>query len=467
MRKRGVAARSLAAGAVLALALLPGVAGSQQPDPAAPAAKKGEATAAEPAGPPQLDARAWILVDPRDDAVLAAKAGDRRLPIASATKLMTAYLALKKLKPKQTLAAAPYKALAAESLLGLRAGEKVTVKDLLYALMLPSANDAAETLAVGVGGTVPRFVAQMNRQANALGLDDTSYATPVGLDDPDNFSSAADLVTLATVLLENPLFARIVDTETTTLQSGDRPRRITSRNTLLGRDPSVDGVKTGHTIQAGYVLVGSATRDGTRLVSAVLGARSEAGRDAETLKLLDYGFSLYRPSSPVAAGEELADPKLDYRDDRLPLVARRGVEVSAREGQAVETEVDAPEELSGEIEEGEPLGEVLVTVDGREADRVPLVASESAEAATLTDKTVGTAQNPLILIPAGLAVILVGVVLATRGRGSEESEPAAPRSPTRRRERGPQQRTPEERRKMHEERMRKRKKRPGEGGGSP
>jgi D-alanyl-D-alanine carboxypeptidase (penicillin-binding protein 5/6) len=300
----------------------------------------------------------------------------------------------------------------------------------------------------------------MNREAQALGLSSTAFANPIGLDDPGNYSSAADLAALAEDLLENPLFARIADSETAVLRSGDRPRRLTSRNLLLGEDPTVDGVKTGHTLDAGWVLVGSATRDGTQLVSVVLGARSEAGRDAETEKLLDYGFSLYRSESPVTRGEELADPKLDYRDERLPLIAGRAITVSAREGQPVETTVEAPDEVSGDIEEGEKLGEVVVTVDGDAAATAPLVAADSVEAATLTDKAVATVQNPVILIPAGAIVIVVGALLAARGRRRPEDGEEQPPSPPKR-ERGPRERTPEERRKMHDERMRRRREQEG------
>jgi hypothetical protein len=196
----------------------------------------------------------------------------------------------------------------------------------------------------------------------------------------------------------------------------------------------------------------------------VLGAKSEAARDAETLKLLDYGFSLYKPTRAVEAGEELADPKLDYRDERLSLVAERGVVASAREGQPVDTVVDAPDEVSGDIAEGEELGRVMVTVEGQEAVSSPLVAGESVAAATTVDKVMATAQNPIILIPAGAFVIVVGLLLAARGRTPEDSEPAPPRPTRSRRERGPQQRTPEERRKMQEERMRRRRDQAGDEG---
>ena len=477
--RRRFGARVSATALVLA-GLLPALAGGQataptetaparpegtasQPDAAIGAGKAepGQKTPAGPVGPPAIDARAWILIDPRDGEVLASSASDRELSIASATKLMTAYLALRELKPKQKLTAPPYNALPAESLIDLRAGEKMTVKDLLYGLVLESGNDAAVTLAEGVSGSVPRFVARMNREAQALGLTASSFANPIGLDDPGNYSSAADLAKLAEKLLEHPLFAQIADSETAVLRSGDAPRRLTSRNTLLGSDPTVDGVKTGHTLDAGWVLVGSATRKGTQLVSVVLGARSEAGRDAETEELLDYGFSLYRAEQPVTAGEELADPKLDYRDERLPLVSERAITISAREGQPVETLVEAPEEVSGAVEEGERLGEVIVTVDGDEAASAPLVAANAVEAATLADKTVATVQNPVILIPAGAIVILVGALLAARRGRPEDGEEQPPSPP--KRERGPRERTPEERRKMHEERMRRRREQEGKG----
>jgi D-alanyl-D-alanine carboxypeptidase (penicillin-binding protein 5/6) len=466
-----VSVRGLLAALAVAVALAPAGVQAQDKQPAGKPAGPADDGAQQPAaGPPDLDARAWILVDPRDGAVLASKAANRPRPIASATKLMTAYLALKKLNPKRSLRAAPYDAGSVESVLGLRTGEKMRVSDLLYALMLPSANDAAATLATGVAGGVPRFVAQMNRQARALGLTETSFSTPVGLDAPDNYSSASDLVELAIEDLGNPLFARIVDTPSTVLRSGDHPRRITTRNTLLLEDPSVDGIKTGHTQGAGYVLVGSATRDGTQLVSAVLGAPSEAARDADTEELLGYGFSLYRASQPVERGEELADPKLDYRDERLDLVARRGIEVSAREGQRVATKVDAPDEVSGAVEQGERLGGVVVRVDGRVAGRSPLVAAESVAAASTADKVLATVQNPVLLVPLGGFVILVGLLLALRGRRPTKTEPAAApaaadpapgRDERPNRDRAPRERTPEERRKMHEERMRRRERERG------
>ncbi len=445
---------------------------SQPPTGSQPAAPPtGKQAPSKPAapgqGPPRLDASAWVLIDARDGDVIAAKAAERPLPIASTTKLMTAYLALKNLKPNQTVTAAPYRPIAStEILLGLHPGEKIKVRDLLYGLLVPSANDAAQTLAVAVAGSVPAFVSEMNQAAQELGLANTSYANPIGLDSPNNYSSARDLVTLADLLLKNRLFARIVDSPSAVLHSGDTQRRVDTRNTLLNQEPFIDGVKTGHTIKAGYVLVGAGTRDSTTLISAVLGAPSEAARDAETLELLNYGFSQYRTAAPVERGAEFADPKLDYRDDHLSLVAQRTLRVSTREGQRVATSVDAPDEVSGAVEKGEELGQVVVTVDGKQAASSPLVAAEAVEAATFMDKLASVALKPIVLLPVGAFVILVVLLFAARGRRPDHGQPSPPRSGRREeRERGPRERTPEERRRMHEERMRRRRQRAeGEGG---
>jgi serine-type D-Ala-D-Ala carboxypeptidase (penicillin-binding protein 5/6) len=418
------------------------------------------------AAPPSFDASAWILIDAREGSIIAGKAANKRVPIASTTKLMTAYLALHDLKPNQMVAAPSYQPSAsAEIELGLRPGERMRVRDLLYGLLLPSASDAAETLAVGVSGSVPAFVRAMNQAARRLDLTDTSYANPIGLDDPDNYSSAHDLVTLASILLRNRLFARIVDTQGATLHSGDHPRTVTSRNTLLGSAPWVNGVKTGHTLGAGYVLVGSGTRHSTTLVSAVLGTPSESARDADTLQLLEYGFSLYHPVQPVSRGEEIASLKLDYRSDQLPLIARQALKVDVRQGQHVTTQVTAPDEISGPARQGQVLGRVVVSVDGRRAAASPLVAAHAVGAATTVDKARSAAQNPVVLIALIAFVILVGVLLTIRGRRSRGPEEDAPQA----RQDGqqfPRQRTPEERRRMHEERMRRRRQRMEREGGT-
>ncbi len=215
--------------------------------------------------PPAVpNAAAAIVVDGRNGEVMFAKRAGEQRPIASTTKLMTALLTLERTRPKEVFTAAAYDAAPVESQIGLAPGEQMTVADLLEALLLESANDAAVTLAEGVSGTREAFVADMNARAEELGLEDTSYANPIGFDDPLNHSTARDLAVLARELLARRRFARVVDLPLAELESGARPRVIDNRNTLVAAYPFVSGVKTGHTLGAGYVLVGSAQRPGRR-----------------------------------------------------------------------------------------------------------------------------------------------------------------------------------------------------------
>ncbi|MDX6632729.1 MAG: hypothetical protein QOG26_734 [Solirubrobacterales bacterium] len=404
--------------------------------------------AAGPSAGPRLEARSWSLIDARDGKRLAGHVSGRELPIASTTKLMTAYIALERLPLQRKIAAPAYRAGAAESVLGLQRGEKMTVRDLLYALVLRSANDAAVTLADGVAGSERHFVARMNRTAAALGLTRTHYTTPVGLDQPGNHSTADDLVALARLLLRNQVFARAADSRKAILRSGRQRRRIVTRNTLALSEPWVTGVKTGHTLDAGYVLVGSGRRKGISLISAVLGAPSEAARDAETRQLLEYGFSLYRRHVAVAEGRAFASAAIRYRDERLPLVAAAPLRVTLRDGERVTTRVEAPRQVDGPIAAGRQLGRVFASVDGRPAGDVALVAARSVGAASLLRKL--SSAGVLLVVPllVGLFVIVVGLRRRPRRRSVdvEESERApVPEDIARMRE---------ERRKMREERRR-------------
>ncbi|HEY7453327.1 MAG TPA: serine hydrolase, partial [Thermoleophilaceae bacterium] len=206
------------------------------------------ASSAAPAPPPRVpDAAAAIVVDAVDGTVLFAKRPDERRSIASTTKLMTALLALEQAAPDQVFTAPRYDAMPAESRINLREGERMTVEDLLEALLLESANDAAVALAENISGSREAFVEEMNERAAELGLDDTSYANPIGLDEAGNYSTARDLATLATRLLRNRRFARIVDMPEADLETGSHPRVVANRNDLVERYPWVDGVKTGFT----------------------------------------------------------------------------------------------------------------------------------------------------------------------------------------------------------------------------
>ena len=389
---------------------------------------------------PKLDAASWILIDLEDEAELAARAPGRRRAIASTTKLMTTYLALKKLKMDDVLVVPRYDAAPAESVAGLAAGERLTVRDLIVAMMLPSANDAAVTVADGVAGSEAAFVDEMNRAAARLDLSRTRYANPIGLDAKGNYSTAEDLSSLAQDLLADRRFRRIVAKPRATLKSGSRTRVVESTNTLLLSDPSVDGVKTGHTLDAGYVLVASAKRKQVPLLAVVLGAPTETARDAETERLLDYGFSLYDREVPVRRGGEEASAAVRYEDEPLGLVASRSVEVRVRDDQRVRVEAEGPGEVEGPVAAGERLGRATVTVDGRFVDRVPLVAGTAVAAPTIVDRIGGPPVVALILIAA--IVILSVALIALRRRGDDGAD---------------DDRDPEERMRTRQERIRRRR----------
>jgi D-alanyl-D-alanine carboxypeptidase (penicillin-binding protein 5/6) len=388
------------------------------------------AAIAAPAGtaaePPRLEATAWVLVDARSGDVLAAEDPSRRLPIASTTKLMTAYVALKELPLDRIVRAAPYGGSYEESLLELRPGQRISVRDLLYGLILRSGNDAAYDLALEAAGSEGRFVRQMNLRAAALGLGDTHYANPIGLDEAGNYSSAYDLAALGRRLLDVPAFARIAATRRTVLRSLRPPRRIVTRNDLLLQEPWATGIKTGFTLGAGYVLVGAGERNGAELISAVLGTQSEEARVAESERLLEYGFSLYRKRLPIHAGAALATPAIRYTGEELPLRAARTVAVGVRRGQRLRVLARAPEEVEGPLRRGVPLGRATVLLDGLAVASVPLRAARPVPTASGWERARSVVdENPgwFALLVSG---ILGGAALLWRrlrrgGRGEDET----------------------------------------------
>lgn len=360
------------------------------------------------------EGKAWLLLDARTGAVLESHAATERLPIASTTKLMTAYVALKELPLDKMVRAAPYHPTYGESLLNLRAGQPISVRDLLYGLILRSGNDAAYDLARAAAGSEARFVRQMNLRAAALGLADTHFANPIGLDQRGNYSTARDLATLTQRLLRIPVFARIAAARAARLRSVHPPRRIVSINELLKLAPWTTGVKTGHTFKAGYVLVGSGRRKGVELISVLIGAPTDEARFEGSLGLLDHGFARYRRRLPVRAGQDLADPSIRYAGGELPLRAARTIAAGVRPGQRLGVHVQAPSEVEGPIARGTRLGMVTVTVDGLPAGSTALRAGRAIPTAGVLDRVRSFIDEHAILTAAALFVILIGAALLWR-----------------------------------------------------
>jgi D-alanyl-D-alanine carboxypeptidase (penicillin-binding protein 5/6) len=367
------------------------------------------------AATPSLQARAAIAVESSTGDVAYARNATGRRSIASTTKLMTVLLALERLRLDQVLTAVPYQALAAESEIHLRPGERMTVRDLLTAALLPSANDAAATLATRIAGSRSRFVAQMNARARELGLRDTHYANPIGLDAAGNYSSAADLVKLATLLRRNAFFRATVDRPRARLRSGDHPRTVANRNTLIGRYRFVNGVKTGHTIHAGYVLVGSATLHGVSVVSAALGDPSEGARDADTLALLRYALARYRLDTLLRRGQHIGSAAIEHKSgDRVALVAGLTLRRALRRGLRARVAVHAPAQLAGPIPAGARVGTAVVSAGGREIARVPVLTAAAVPAVGVAERVGAFLVRPATL--AVMAALVLAGALAARHR---------------------------------------------------
>ena len=413
--------RARAAVAVLmALCLLPATAA---PTPAVAAT----------AAPPSVSAPSAIVMEPSTGHVVYARGADTRRAIASTTKLMTALLTVERMNLSDVVPAADYHALPIESQLGLRAGERLTVADLLRGVMLESANDAAETLAEGIAGSRAAFVRLMNRRARELDLTETHYANPIGLDAPRNFSSARDLAELAVRVRRHPFLRHLGGLTRAVLSSGDRPRTVHNRNTLVSSGPGwVNGLKTGHTLGAGYVLVGTGTRRGATVVSVVLGTRSEDARNRDTIQLLTWGLKQFRRRTLVHAGDAAGEVTIRYRRGaQLALEAGTSLRRTVRTGARVRVrDTGVPDVVAGPIPRGRRLGWRDVLVDDKRVARVPIEAAASVPGAGLSQRAKDWFTRPIVVLFA-VAVASGSVLVARRlrrgpgRRRATSSEPEA------------------------------------------
>jgi D-alanyl-D-alanine carboxypeptidase (penicillin-binding protein 5/6) len=370
--------------------------------------------------PPAVDAANAIVIETTTADVACARRADQRRPVGSAVKLMTALLTLEQADLDSKFRASDYRPAPYESQIGLLPGEKMSVRDLLRGLLVESGNDAAMALAEGVAGSERAFVRRMNRRARELELTNTHYRNPIGLDEPGGYSSARDLVRLATFLRTKPFFRRTVDAEMVDLESGDHPRRFENRNNLVITDPWVNGVKTGHTRGAGYVLVGSGRKNGIQVVSAVLGTPSEAARDADTLRLLSFGRRSFQRISAAPSGSSVGVrvPIRYGRGAELELVVgpngERTVVRRGRRDSVTVVPTEYPSEVEGPIAYGQELGEADVLQAGHKIATVALVAATEVPAPDLAQRTKTWFSQPLAVVLA--FAVLGGTVLVARRR---------------------------------------------------
>jgi D-alanyl-D-alanine carboxypeptidase (penicillin-binding protein 5/6) len=323
--------------------------------------------------PPKLSAASATLVDLDSGQLLFKQRPDQRRAVASTTKIVTALLVLEAVRPGDIVTASQNAASQTGSLLGLQPGERITVRDLLSALLLQSANDAAVALAEHVAGSVEEFVDRMNDRAHQLGARDTEFRSPNGLDDR-GYSTAADMALLTVEAYRNPTFAKVVAERFVRIPAPEaEPRMIQNRNALLWLYPDAIGVKTGFTSAAGFCLVGAAERAGLRLAAVVLGAPGESFSDAAAL--LNHGFETFERRLVVEEGQEFESLEVDGRP--VPVAADVDLELLLPRNEELDEVVVQEPGLTLPLAAGERVGEVLIRSGEEELARVPLITLQA------------------------------------------------------------------------------------------
>jgi len=333
--------------------------------------------------PPALAAKSWLLLETGSGQVLTAEKPDERLEPASLTKLMTAYLTFSALHKKtlsleQPLPVSEKAWRTGGSKMFIKVDTQVPVEDLIKGMIVQSGNDACVTLAEGIAGSEENFAQMMNREAQRLGMKSSSFRNSTGLPDPEHYTTARDLSILANALIRDfpEEYKKYYSMKEFRYNNITQP----NRNRLLFIDPTVDGVKTGHTDAAGYCLISSALRDKRRLLSVVLGTSSDAARASESQKLLNWGFITYDSVTIQTAAQPLAklhvwkgtqsELKAGFNND-LAIAVPKGY------GDKVKSEFVAEPRLIAPIEAGQKVGTLKVSVDGKPYNEYPVVALEN------------------------------------------------------------------------------------------
>lgn len=333
------------------------------------------AVGAASAPPPpsfQVQAEAYLVQNATTGEVLAAFDERERLPIASITKLMTVLVTLERAELDEVVTVSRRAAAVGESSIDLAVGERISVRDLIRAALIQSANDAANALAAHVGdGSIPRFVELMNAKARTLRLADTHFANPDGLDAPGHFSSARDVTRLARVAMHEPFVRETVRTVETTVGG----RRLVNWNDLLSTFPRLLGVKTGHTNGAGWSEVAAARGPGVTIYATLLGGQSRAGRNEDLAELLAWGLARYRTVWAIDGARVYASAKTAYGRPPVRLVAAKPALRVVRVDRSLSERIVSPVEVELPIRKGQRLGEVHVLDRGKVIARSPLVAA--------------------------------------------------------------------------------------------
>ncbi|HEY5059723.1 MAG TPA: D-alanyl-D-alanine carboxypeptidase family protein [Gaiellaceae bacterium] len=324
---------------------------------------------------PQPDASAFTIVNASTGTVLASRDANERLPIASITKLMTVLVALKHLDLDEVVTVTRQAARVGGSRIPLRAGERITVLDLLKGALIESANDAADALADAASDNDrPLFISWMNARAEQLGLRATHFVRPDGLDAPGHLSSARDVSVLARVAMRSPIVRSIVRERSDVIENGTFT--VHTWNDLLGAFPGVIGVKTGHTDNAGWCEVAAVRRQGYTIYAVILGSPTRALRNADLQRLLAWGVAQYRTLTLVEP-TSYARVSLPYGRAAVSLVASRSLVRVVRAGRPVVALVIAPAAVTLPVTQGQRLGRIEIWAGGKLLGSRPLFAARS------------------------------------------------------------------------------------------
>ena len=336
----------------------------------------------------QIAARSWVLFDTQSGQLITGYKHDERFEPASLTKLMTAYLVFnalkqKKIKPEQMVPVSEKARRATGSRMFIQTDIPVSVNELLRGMIIQSGNDATIALAEAVAGSEEAFVTQMNQEAKRMGLASTQYANSTGLPAPQHTSTARDLALLTAALIRDypehyPLYS----------QKEYRYNEITqpNRNRLLWRDPTVDGVKTGHTEAAGYCLISSSTRDNRRLIAVVLGAASDAARAAESQKLLNYGYQNFDTVRLYEAQQAATTPRVwKGTINHVKAGFPAGLYVTVPKGQAgnLKAKIESQQPLLAPLRTGQNIATLKLELNGKPYHTLPVVTLEDVPLAGL------------------------------------------------------------------------------------
>lgn len=357
----------------------------QKATPAANALPPLAADVALAANAPALPAKAWLLMDYDSGQVLASANADEALPPASLTKMMTSYIveqALRsgKLKPTDLVSVSENawcRGTSAESCMYLPLNSQATVIDILRGIIIQSGNDASKAIAEHMAGSEAGFAKLMNAEAQRLGMKNTTFVNPTGLPDPAHKSSARDLATLARAIIRDgaeyyPLYAER-DFKYNGIKQGNR-------NALLYTDPTVDGLKTGHTSEAGYCLVTSSKRNDMRLISVILNTHSAQARADQTRTLLGWGFGSFEKATPIQPGAVVANAKVSFgKADTVAAGLSAPWMLTVPRGQSVQTTVELNPGLEAPVAKGAAIGKVIATSNGKPVGEAPLVAQTEVE----------------------------------------------------------------------------------------